>query len=343
MRGKIEKVLKSNIRDVEVHDSTGIRFSMKPQDYPYDMQRVIHEYLEGIDTEILEMITELRENGNIIYSDAYRDENNNPSPMLLYKKEINGTYYFVEAVGENTYKKFWTVSAYINKKELTHVSASDNVSRQLTSETLHASRSSKDSIPEKSENVNRAEQKNSENVRYSMKDPIADEIERERNFNYSEGESAKADANVNRNKVTKFTNYSYEELVEKPPLSIVVLPKKIPMMKNGKIDIKEIVAIGKSNARKQNNPNNSETNTYVHIDDIGLDVLLGKNGMVHGIARSKETALAIMKIGDVLKNSIVVNELDGSATRKTDMSYVLLGACRDTENFYVVRSLVSKL
>jgi len=34
-----------------------------------------------------------------------------------------------------------------------------------------------------------------------MKDPIADEIERERNFNYSEGEDAKADANVNRKSV----------------------------------------------------------------------------------------------------------------------------------------------
>ena len=41
----------------------------------------------------------------------------------------------------------------------------------------------------------------SEDIRYSMKDPISDEIERERNFNYSEGESAKTDANVNRNKV----------------------------------------------------------------------------------------------------------------------------------------------
>nr|MBE6545777.1 hypothetical protein [Oscillospiraceae bacterium] len=33
-------------------------------------------------------------------------------------------------------------ASYINKEELTHVSASDQVSRQLTSETLHTSRSS---------------------------------------------------------------------------------------------------------------------------------------------------------------------------------------------------------
>ena len=65
--------------------------------------------------------------------------------------------------------------------------------------------------------------------------------------------------------------------------------------------------------------------------------------MTHGIARSQETAFAVMKIGDVLKNSVAVNELNGSATRKTEMSYVLLGACRDSENLYVVRSVVSKL
>ena len=65
--------------------------------------------------------------------------------------------------------------------------------------------------------------------------------------------------------------------------------------------------------------------------------------MIHGIARSQETAFAVMRIGDVLKNSVAVNELNGSASRKTEMSYVLLGACRDSENLYVVRSVVSKL
>ena len=54
-------------------------------------------------------------------------------------------------------------------------------------------------------------------------------------------------------------------------------------------------------------------------------------------------SFAVMKIGDVLKNSVAVNELNGSATRKTEMSYMLLGACRDSENLYVVRSVVSKL
>ena len=53
--------------------------------------------------------------GNAMYSIEFKTKSNEPAPMLLYKK-INGTYYLVEAVVENKYKKLWVVSAYINKK-----------------------------------------------------------------------------------------------------------------------------------------------------------------------------------------------------------------------------------
>ncbi|MBR2908267.1 MAG: hypothetical protein IKC26_09550 [Clostridia bacterium] len=137
--------------------------------------------------------------------------------------------------------------------------------------------------------------------------------------------------------------YSYESLTKKNELSVVELPSEIPRTVDGKIDNKAIVAQGKLNARKQNNPKNTGTDTYVRVDDIGLDVLLGTKGLQHGLVRSEETALAVMKIGDILKGSVAVNELNGNGSRKTDMSYVLLGACRDGENLFVVRSVVSKL
>ena len=137
--------------------------------------------------------------------------------------------------------------------------------------------------------------------------------------------------------------YSYETLTKKSDLSVVTFPTELPMTEKGEVDKNAVVAQGRLNARKQKNPNNTETSTYVRVDDIGLDVLLSKNGMIHGIARSQETAFAVMRIGDVLRNSVAVNELNGSASRKTEMSYVLLGACRDSENLYVVRSVVSKL
>ncbi len=137
--------------------------------------------------------------------------------------------------------------------------------------------------------------------------------------------------------------YSYDALTKKPDLSVVELPAEIPQTADGKVDKKAILARGKLNARKQKNPNNTDTNTYVRVNDIGLDVLLGTKGLQHGLARSEETALAVMKIGDILRGSVAVNELNGNASRKTDMSYVLLGACHDSDSLYVVRSVVSKL
>ena len=138
-------------------------------------------------------------------------------------------------------------------------------------------------------------------------------------------------------------SYSYDTLTKKPDLSVVTFPKELPLTEDGSVDTNAVVARGRLNARKQKNPNNTDERTYVHVGDIGLDVLLSKKGMVHGIARSQETAFAVMKIGDVLKNSVAMNELNGSAKRKAEMSYVLLGACRDSENLYVVRSVVSKV
>ena len=138
-------------------------------------------------------------------------------------------------------------------------------------------------------------------------------------------------------------SYSYEALTKKSDLYVIALDADIPRTKDGKIDNKAVIARGKLNAKKQNNPNNTDTDTYVRVDDIGLDVLLGAKGLQHGLARSEETALAVMKIGDIIRGSVAVNELNGNASRKTDMSYVLLGACHDSDSLYVVRSVVSKL
>ena len=137
--------------------------------------------------------------------------------------------------------------------------------------------------------------------------------------------------------------YSYKALTSKPDIPIVELPTEVPMTEEGEVDKNSIFAEARKNAKKQNNSKNTPTSTYIYIDDIGIDVLLSKNGMKHGLARSEETALAVMKIGDILKSSVAVNELNGSESRKTDMSYVLIGACQDKDNLYVVRSVVSKL
>ena len=54
--------------------------------------------------------------GDIKYSQEFRGKNNRPAPMLVFAKKVNGTYYVIEAVPDTQYKKFWVVSAYMEKK-----------------------------------------------------------------------------------------------------------------------------------------------------------------------------------------------------------------------------------
>ncbi len=51
--------------------------------------------------------------GDADLSAEFRTGDNQPAPMLKYRKKVNGTYYVVEAVPESKYKKFWVVSAYM--------------------------------------------------------------------------------------------------------------------------------------------------------------------------------------------------------------------------------------
>lgn len=137
--------------------------------------------------------------------------------------------------------------------------------------------------------------------------------------------------------------YNYDTLTQKNDLRVASLPSHVFKLSNGAIDNKATVQEGRNNARNQKNPNNTNTSTYVYIDDIGKEVLIGTNGLKHGLVRSEDTALAVMKIGDILKNSIAINETGKSVERQSDMSYVLIGAAHDNNNLYAVRSVVSKL
>ncbi len=138
--------------------------------------------------------------------------------------------------------------------------------------------------------------------------------------------------------------YSYEALVKKPDMQVATLPEAVPTDAEGKVVRARVRAVAKQNARKQNNPNNTENDTYVYVADIDKHVRVNRDGLDHGLARSEDTALATMRIGDVLKNSIAVNELEGRATDKkqTDMSYVLLGIGQNISGAYLVRSIIDK-
>lgn len=121
--------------------------------------------------------------------------------------------------------------------------------------------------------------------------------------------------------------YSYDSLISKDDLTVVELGETVPTKPDGTLDRAAILAAARKNAREQNNESNTEKETFVYVNDISLDVRVNREGLEHGLSRNAfDTALATMRIGDLLKSSIAVNELNGRTTsnKTTEMSYVLL-------------------
>ena len=74
-------------------------------------------------------------------------------------------------------------------------------------------------------------------------------------------------------------------------------------------------------------------------------MLIGKKGLDHGLSHgASDTALSTMRIGDLLSNSVAVNELEGRNDRNktTEMSYVLLAVGKNKADSYVTRIVVDK-
>lgn len=130
------------------HGSNGIHDQTMARDE--DIARV-GWVLENYDTvEIVE------ENGEQIYSKEFKGSDNRPSPQIRYIKKIDGTYYVVEAVADNSYKKLWVQSAYLqnNNEDVTQVPDADKVAPEMTADTALPSPSSNPIIPNDGEKVN---------------------------------------------------------------------------------------------------------------------------------------------------------------------------------------------
>ena len=57
----------------------------------------------------------LTENGEQVYSEEFRTQENRLAPQIRFVKKIDGSYYVVEAACENRYQKLWVQSAYLQK------------------------------------------------------------------------------------------------------------------------------------------------------------------------------------------------------------------------------------
>lgn len=95
------------------------------------------------------------ENGDIVYSEEFRNADNTQAPLIKLSKKINGTYYLIEAVPENKYKKIWVVSAYIKnssvvtqapKKSGSYLASPTSADNSISNSSKDVNDSSKNSL-----------------------------------------------------------------------------------------------------------------------------------------------------------------------------------------------------
>ena len=135
--------------------------------------------------------------------------------------------------------------------------------------------------------------------------------------------------------------YSYEELTSKPDMKLTAISNIAP---NNRANV---VSDAKKNAAKIGKFNPKNGSVSVLVDDINVDVILGTDGLKHGLRRKKglqnnANAIVTLKAGEILKNSIRVNELTPSKENASG-SYVLIGAARsESGELYVVRFVVNQ-
>lgn len=118
-----------------------------------DIARMAH-VLDNYDN--VEVVT--YKSGDTDYSREFRDKNDRPAPMLKFSKRVDGTYYVIEAVPEARYKKFWVVSAYMEKADGGTQAPDANGPRTTPNASLASSPSaSVDRVSQTPGNVNRGE------------------------------------------------------------------------------------------------------------------------------------------------------------------------------------------
>ena len=136
------------------------------------------------------------------------------------------------------------------------------------------------------------------------------------------------------------TPYSYDWFVSKPDMAVTTVTDTVP---NSRADV---VYYAKQNAAKIGRVNPQNGSVSVYVKDIGTDVLVGTDGLKHGLRRIRNAQndpnyIVTMKAGEILQNSIKINEINPKKENATG-TYVLIGICRNVNgDTYVVRSIVN--
>ena len=131
--------------------------------------------------------------------------------------------------------------------------------------------------------------------------------------------------------------YSYESLTAKPDMAVTTLPEDVPKSRA------DVVYQAKQNAAKIGKFNTKDGSVSVHVKDIGKDVILGTSGLKHGLdRRMNENAAVTLRAGEIIQNSIRINELTPQKA-EADGTYILIGAAENENGeLFTVRSVVNQ-
>lgn len=142
--------------------------------------------------------------------------------------------------------------------------------------------------------------------------------------------------------VKNSSRYSYNELINKPDMKITVIDDSTEYTPNAAtrkkiIDeaVENAINVGYKNANK---------NAVVKVEDIKTDVIISKNALRHGLDRRLNILAPItLNVGDILRNSIRINEMLPK-NPNAEKAYVLIGAAKNQhDNPYIVSFVVNRL
>lgn len=176
--------------------------------------------------------------------------------------------------------------------------------------------------------------KTSAEIKRSDRDTLGNTLTEDQQSNFAEskaqGENEESRLKaLNSSEDIKFSDrdFSYEAITSKPDMKVIAVNNQIP---NNRADI---VHIAKKNAASIGK-RNKDGSVSVYVDDVDKDILLGTDGLKHGLrwTTSQENAnfIVTLKAGEIIKNSIKINEMLPTK-ENASKSYVLLGAARSND------------
>lgn len=136
-------------------------------------------------------------------------------------------------------------------------------------------------------------------------------------------------------------DYSYEELTKKPDMKITRINDSIDYKANS-INRKNIIETAIDNAKKIGKVNENG-NAVIYVDDIKTDIIVPKNAIKHSLDRRLNVnAPIVVNVGNILKNSIRINELI-PRNEHIEKSYALIGIAKNNvDEPYIVSFVVNK-